>query len=66
MPKLCVLKYRFWHWFFRWVKDSDGDIGFQIAGVVTFIKYKEHTLTYFFREYEDADKYQGHDPKIVA
>jgi hypothetical protein len=44
---------------FRWVKDKDGDIGLQIFGILTFIKYKTSTLIYWFKAFDDADKWQG-------
>ena len=58
--KWAIFNYRFSHWMFKWVKDEDGDIGLQIMGVITFIKYKESTLIYFFRNFEGADKWQGY------
>lgn len=54
-----VLWYRFSHWVLRWVSDGDGDIGFQILGILTFIKYKHDTLVYVGRNYSPAGKWQG-------
>lgn len=50
---------RFRNWAFRWVKDEDGDIGFRLLGIVTFLKYKNHTFVKWFHKYENADKRQG-------
>lgn len=50
--------YQFTHWAFKWVQDSEGDIGFQMFGIITAIKYKEHTIWKFGRtNYDDAPKY---------
>lgn len=35
---------------FHWVQDEDGDIGLQFFRLITFVKYKEHTLVYFGRK----------------
>lgn len=61
--------YRFWyklsHWLFQWRQDVDGDIAFVIMGAIAFVKYKEHTMTYFFWSdsfpKEIAGKWQGKD-----
>lgn len=40
--------YRFWHWLYRWnVCVQDGSIVFTVAGVLHFLKYKEHTIIYW-------------------
>ena len=59
-------KYKFKRWFFRWITDAEGDIGLSLCGgLVTLLKYKDHTLVYFFRSYLPAGKYQGNDrPKL--
>jgi hypothetical protein len=44
---------------FRWVKDDEGDIGIEIFGVLTLIKYKYSTIVYWFKRFDNADKYQG-------
>ena len=66
---MMTLRYRFTHWFFRWVMDTDGDLGLQVAGVVTFIKYKEHTCVYWGTHersgrahFHPALKWQGRMP----
>lgn len=52
-------KYRVGVWAFRWVSDNEGDIGFCLLGLITFIKYKEVTLVYVGCPYGPAGKYQG-------
>lgn len=54
-----AFKYKLNRWMFKWVSDEDGDIGIQIFGVITFIKYKESTLIYLGKKYQPADKWQG-------
>lgn len=51
--------YRFWHWFFQWQSDDEGDLTFVIAGVIGFTKYKEHTVFRWFPKYKAALKWQG-------
>ena len=31
-------------WALRWVRDEDGDIGLQVFGFITFVKYKYSTI----------------------
>ncbi len=55
-----IMWHRFKTWAFRWVQDTDGDLGLQVFRVVTFIKYKDSTLVYWGgTPYERAGKYQG-------
>jgi hypothetical protein len=56
-----TMRYRFIHWLFYWVVDSGGDIGLRIAGIVTLVKYKEHTVFYWFKHFERAPKYVNID-----
>ncbi len=42
---------------FRWVQDEEGDIGVEIFGVVSFVKYKDSTIIIWFATYADAPKY---------
>lgn len=61
-----IRKYNFRHWMFQWVQDSSGDIGLKVAGVVCFLKYKEHTIRYWrwnkeWKEFRKAGKWQGHE-----
>jgi hypothetical protein len=44
---------------FRWVVDSEGDIGLMVVGCVIFLKYKDSTLVYFGNRgrFVDAPKY---------
>lgn len=43
---------------FKWVKDEDCDIGLSLFfGLVTFVKYKDTTLIYWFKSYDLAPKY---------
>lgn len=44
-------------WFCRWVQDEDGDIGLEVFGIITFIKYKHETIIKWFKVYPDARKY---------
>jgi hypothetical protein len=54
------MKYRLEHWFFQWRVDDEGDITFTLAGILNFIKYKEHTIIGFCRGiYYPAPKYFG-------
>lgn len=32
---------------FRWVIDDEGDIGLQVCGSITLIKYKDSTIVYW-------------------
>lgn len=41
----------------RFVMDSDGDIGLTFWNIVTFIKYKNSVLVYWFRCFETAPKH---------
>lgn len=55
---LALKKYQFVHWLFQWKQDDDGDIAFVIANIITFVKYKEHTMIYFGRNtMKHAPKY---------
>jgi hypothetical protein len=54
---MSSIRYRLRHFIFRWVEDEDGDIGLQFFGIVTFVKYKEHTLVYWFGNFKIADKF---------
>lgn len=50
--------YKFRHWFFKWNQDDEGDIVFSIAGLVHFLKYKEHTHVYWGKKnYKEAPKW---------
>jgi len=51
--------YKIRHAMFKWVTDNDGDVGLQIFGVLTIIKYKEHAIFEWFKRYPDAGRYQG-------
>jgi hypothetical protein len=43
---------------FRWIVDEDKDVGLELFwGLVTLVKYKDHTITYWFRRFTDAPKY---------
>lgn len=42
---------------FRWVQDEDGDIGLEVFGLITFLKYKENTIIELFKRYKKAPKY---------
>jgi hypothetical protein len=54
--------YKFNHWFFQWKTDSDGDIAFVICNLLTFTKYKEHTLISLKgKNFKMASKYQGYE-----
>jgi len=57
--KLEILKYKLEHKALRWVQDEEGDLGLEILGVVTLVKYKEHTIVKWFKNYERAPKYVG-------
>lgn len=53
-------RYKFRHWFFKWNQDEEGDIVFSVAGVIHFVKYKEHTIVKFGKfGYTEAPKYVG-------
>ena len=52
-----VMWYRLQHFMFSWVQDNEGDIGLQFFRLITFIKYKEHTIIHFGKKYERAPKY---------
>lgn len=58
--------YKFRHWFFRWIVDVDGDVGLTLCGgLVTFVKYKEHTIVYWWKKFSDeAGKHQGRAGEI--
>lgn len=51
--------YIFWHWFFSWNQDEEGDLTFSIARMIHFTKYKEHTTVHFFnsKKFTPAPKY---------
>ena len=51
---------------FRWVQDEDGDVGLQIAGIVTFIKYKDMAIVYWFKKFERAGKWQGYESPSIS
>jgi len=61
--KLEHLSYQLKSRIFSWKKDMDGDLGLVVAGMVAFVKYKDHTLVLFPWEQgfprEQADKWQG-------
>ena len=41
----------------HFVVDEEGDIGVTFFnGVLTIIKYKEHSIWYFFKKHEDAPR----------
>ncbi len=42
--RYIILKYRFIHWLFQWNQDEEGALVFTIAGILHFLKYKEHTI----------------------
>lgn len=42
---------------FRWVMDNEGDVGLEIAGVVTLLKYKRGTLVLWFARLPNAPKF---------
>ena len=52
-----VMWYCFQHFMLSWVQDNEGDIGLQFFRLITFIKYKEHTLIYIGKNFEPAPKY---------
>lgn len=55
-------KYKFKRWFFRWIADESGCIGLMMCGgVVTFLKYKDSTIVYWFRKFPTADRWHGHE-----
>lgn len=41
----------------RWIVDNEDDIGLTFWNIITFVKYKEHTLIHFFKKFRDAPKY---------
>lgn len=48
------------NWLFRWVVDSDGDIGLQIARILTVTKYKNGSIINWIwdkEEFNPAPKY---------
>ena len=45
-----ILHYKFMHWLFQWnaePEEQGGSIVFTIAGILHFVKYKEHTIVYW-------------------
>lgn len=42
---------------FRWVEDEDGDVGLEVFGLVTFVKYKHSTIVGWKRHYKSARRY---------
>jgi hypothetical protein len=67
---LASLEHSRWmvrRFFVRFICDEDGDIGVSFLGnVITVIKYKDTWITYWFRSYKDAGKYQGASLKLLA
>lgn len=53
MQSLSILK----HKAFRWVRDEDEDIGLEILGFITLVKYKNHTIIELFKNHPNAEKY---------
>ncbi len=41
----------------RWIIDSEGDIGLSFWGIITFIKYKDSTIIYWFKRFRTAPRY---------
>jgi hypothetical protein len=41
----------------KWVVDEDGDLGIELFGIITLIKYKRSTILMFNKNYPDAAKY---------
>jgi len=55
---ITIAQYRFKHWIFQWKQDDENDIAFVIANIITFVKYKEHTIVKFGKNtMRIADKY---------
>lgn len=61
LNQLSILHYRITHSLFYWGVDVDGDLVFRLFYVLSFTKYKEHTLIKIGRSpiIRPADKYQG-------
>lgn len=56
---MSLLSYKIRRSIFRWVQDEEGDIGLEIFGIVSFVKYKEGTIVHWFKKFNNAEKYQG-------
>lgn len=58
IARLMMASYKFRHWFFQWNMDKEGDIVLSVAGVVHFLKYKEHTIVKWGKQdFVKAPKY---------
>lgn len=51
-----MVSYRLRRVLFRWVMDTEGDIGLELFRILSFIKYKESTVLKWNAKYSDAPK----------
>jgi len=63
ITKLYLIWFRIKLLVFRWVTDDEWDVGLQLFRCVTFIKYKDCTLIYWFRHFERAENWQRYAEK---
>lgn len=50
LVKLSLFRFKLSMKVFKWVQDEDGDVGLQVCGLVTFIKYKDMTVILWGRK----------------
>lgn len=53
---LPMARLRFSMWAFKWVMDEEYDIGIQLFGCLTLLKYKQSTLFLWNKKYPAAPK----------